>query len=178
MEIFQIRPQSLQSPKPHFMNPLFSKLNPRKFASFSSMAILNPYCTTTTTKEPLSLERSGSRNSELRVRAKVAAEAAQLKENWLGSLTCPFPHETRPSICGGGLDLAQTNAGSDWIIGIDPDLSGALAVLKCDQSGCSAQVFDSPHLKVMVGKRIRKRLDVKSIVHLLRGFNAPVGRTP
>lgn len=40
---------------------------------------------------------------------------------------------------------------------------------------CSFQVFDSPHLKVMVGKRIRKRLDVKSIVQLIRSFDAPIG---
>jgi hypothetical protein len=36
-------------------------------------------------------------------------------------------------------------------------------------------VFDSPHLKVMVGKGIRKRLDVKSIVQLIRSFDAPIG---
>lgn len=39
------------------------------------------------------------------------------------------------------------------------------------------QVFDSPHLKVMVGKRIRKRLDAKSIVQLLHSFDAPIGMT-
>ena len=37
------------------------------------------------------------------------------------------------------------------------------------------QVFDSPHLPVLVGKRVRKRLDVKSIVQLLRSFDAPIG---
>ncbi|XP_028053170.1 Holliday junction resolvase MOC1, chloroplastic-like [Camellia sinensis] len=39
------------------------------------------------------------------------------------------------------------------------------------------QVFDSPHLKVLVGKRIRRRLDAKSIVQLLKSFDAPVGTT-
>ncbi|CAL5425489.1 unnamed protein product [Camellia sinensis] len=37
--------------------------------------------------------------------------------------------------------------------------------------------FDSPHLKVLVGKRIRRRLDAKSIVQLLKSFDAPVGTT-
>lgn len=37
------------------------------------------------------------------------------------------------------------------------------------------QVFDAPHLNVLVGKRIRKRLDAKSIVQLLRSFDAPIG---
>ena len=37
------------------------------------------------------------------------------------------------------------------------------------------QVFDSPHLQILVGKRVRKRLDAKSIVQLLRGFDAPIG---
>ncbi|THG21893.1 hypothetical protein TEA_018048 [Camellia sinensis var. sinensis] len=39
------------------------------------------------------------------------------------------------------------------------------------------EVFDSPHLKVLVGKRIRRRLDAKSIVQLLKSFDAPVGTT-
>lgn len=74
--------------------------------------------------------------------------------------------------------MARNNVGSNWVIGVDPDVSGALALLKIDESGCSAQVFDSPHLKVMVGKGIRKRLDVKSIVQLIRSFDAPiVGQT-
>lgn len=37
------------------------------------------------------------------------------------------------------------------------------------------QVFDSPHLKVMVGKGVRRRLDAKSIVQLLQSFEVPVG---
>lgn len=38
--------------------------------------------------------------------------------------------------------------GSNWVVGVDPDVSGALALLKIDESGCSAQVipffFDDP----------------------------------
>lgn len=37
------------------------------------------------------------------------------------------------------------------------------------------KVFDSPHLKLLVGKRTRRRLDTKSIVQLLKSFDAPVG---
>ncbi|CAN1250158.1 Holliday junction resolvase MOC1, chloroplastic [Linum perenne] len=97
----------------------------------------------------------------------AAAEVARLKENWLDSLTCPLP----------ALVEEEEEAGSNWIVGIDPDLSGAIALLKTEESICSAQlqVFDAPILKVMVGKRIRKRLDAKSIVQLLRSFDSPVG---
>ncbi|KAG6792962.1 hypothetical protein POTOM_002129 [Populus tomentosa] len=101
------------------------------------------------------------------------ADAAQLKQNWLDSLTFPLPDETETTNLGGD-DLTGNNAGTVWVIGIDPDVSGALALLKIDESGCSAQVFDSPHLKVMVGKGIPKRLDVKSIVQLIRSFDAPI----
>jgi hypothetical protein len=41
--------------------------------------------------------------------------------------------------------------------------------------GLMLQVFDSPHLQVLVGKRVRRRLDVKSIVQLLRSLDAPFG---
>ena len=37
------------------------------------------------------------------------------------------------------------------------------------------QVFDSPHLPVLVSKRVRRRLDAKSIVQLLRSVDAPIG---
>ncbi|XP_020549942.1 uncharacterized protein LOC105163707 isoform X2 [Sesamum indicum] len=41
----------------------------------------------------------------------------------------------------------------------------------------ASEVYDSPHLKVLVGKRIRKRLDAKSIVQLLQRIDAPTGTT-
>ncbi|XP_020585923.1 uncharacterized protein LOC110028429 isoform X2 [Phalaenopsis equestris] len=62
-----------------------------------------------------------------------------------------------------------------WVIGIDPDVSGALALVKEDSSGCTAQVFDTPYLQVLVGKRTRKRIDVRSIVQLLHSIGAPPG---
>jgi len=39
------------------------------------------------------------------------------------------------------------------------------------------QVFDSPHVKILVGKknRTRRRLDAKSVVQLIRSFDAPIG---
>ncbi|KAG6682556.1 hypothetical protein I3842_13G148700 [Carya illinoinensis] len=96
---------------------------------------------------------------------------AQLKENWLDSLTCPVPDISDP------FNGSWTHAVSDWVLGIDPDIHGALALLKSVESGSSAQVFDSPHLQVLVGKRVRRRLDAKSIVQFLRSLDAPSGTT-
>ncbi|PPD75376.1 hypothetical protein GOBAR_DD27715 [Gossypium barbadense] len=94
--------------------------------------------------------------------------AAPLEAGWLDSLSCPSPHAAAD-------DPTRTNADSTWVIGIDPDLSGALAFLKSDSSGSFAQVFDSPHLPVQVGNRVRKRLDARSIVRLLQSLEAPIG---
>ncbi|KAG1338322.1 Holliday junction resolvase MOC1, chloroplastic [Cocos nucifera] len=96
-----------------------------------------------------------------RVRARVAVPDSQLKEDWLSSLSFPFPDEE-----------LRRGSGSEWVVGIDPDVHGALALLKADGS---AQVFDTPRLKVLVGKRVRKRLDARSIIQLLRSFDAPPG---
>ncbi|KAM7523007.1 hypothetical protein LguiA_012909 [Lonicera macranthoides] len=102
-------------------------------------------------------------------RRKVSCDN-QLKEEWLNSLT--YPLLTKES----GSESEEVK--SEWVIGIDPDVSGALALLKTDNSGSSsAQVFDSPHLKVLVGKRIRQRLDTKSIIELIQSFGAPSGTT-
>lgn len=37
------------------------------------------------------------------------------------------------------------------------------------------QVFDSPHVQILVGKRTRKRLNASSVVQLVRSFDAPAG---
>lgn len=76
------------------------------------------------------------------VRAAKVCDAAQLKQNWLDSLTFPPLHD---------LTTTQTNADSEWVLGVDPDLSGALAVLKTDQSGCSAQVKRGEWVFVFLG---------------------------
>ncbi|XP_047328923.1 Holliday junction resolvase MOC1, chloroplastic [Impatiens glandulifera] len=101
---------------------------------------------------------------------------SQLKEDWLDSLSPPSLSEHLPTV-NGGIDDSNSNLASKWVIGIDPDISGALALLQSDSPDCSPQVFDSPHVKVLIGKRVRRRLDAKSIVQLLRSFNAPIGTT-
>lgn len=101
------------------------------------------------------------------------AKTEVLKENWLSSLSGP-PLGTNGSLSNDGID--RTIGGSEWVIGVDPDLSGALALLKFDHSGCaSAEVFDSPFVQVPVGKRLRRRLDARSLVQLLKSFDAPTG---
>ncbi|KAK9082023.1 hypothetical protein Syun_031005 [Stephania yunnanensis] len=105
--------------------------------------------------------------------SKVVVSDSELKQNWLSSLSCPLPLMTR--------QLEEHNSTSELVIGIDPDVSGALALLKTthhhnsSSSSSSAQVFDTPHLQVLVGKRVRKRLDAKSMVQLLRTLDAPPG---
>ncbi|KAF8039633.1 hypothetical protein BT93_B1992 [Corymbia citriodora subsp. variegata] len=119
-------------------------------------------------KESVGGSGNGSGSGRIRVKGKSAADA-QLKQRWLDSLTCPVAASSGQVGCEGG------GSGSDWVIGIDPDISGALALLKSDESGLSAQVFDSPAVPVLVGKRTRRRLDPKSIVQLLRSLDAPIG---
>ncbi|KAK9082015.1 hypothetical protein Syun_030997 [Stephania yunnanensis] len=105
--------------------------------------------------------------------SKVVVSDSELKQNWLSSLSCPLPLMTR--------HLEEHNTISELVIGIDPDVSGALALLKTthhhnsSSSSSSAQVFDTPHLQVLVSKRVRKRLDAKSMVQLLRTLDAPPG---
>ncbi|XP_054789543.1 Holliday junction resolvase MOC1, chloroplastic-like [Prosopis cineraria] len=108
-------------------------------------------------------------------RRRVKESDAQLKENWLASLSCPLLEKAH--LMDAGVDLNHRNEGSEWVIGVDPDISGAVGLLKYEDSGCSAQVFDSPFVQILVGKGTRKRLDAKSIVQLVRSFEAPIGTT-
>ncbi|KAJ4848555.1 hypothetical protein Tsubulata_007854 [Turnera subulata] len=184
----QIRPQT--QPKPQCMNPLISKLRPTNLSS--SLHRLKPLCTLTnspaltspkTTKKPSRSSTTNGGTVKTKPFITKGAEAAQLKLDWLESLTCPLPDNgsTEKGLNAGGFvgegDLVRCNAGSSWVVGVDPDTSGALALLNLDGGGCSARVFDAPHLKIMVGNRTRKRLDVKSMVQLLRSFDIPIGTT-
>lgn len=122
-----------------------------------------------------------SRTGKIEAISRVSAD--ELKEQWLNSLTCPpLITETENQIlqheegCGND-EVLSSNIDSQFVIGIDPDVSGALAVLKTDDSVCSAQVYDSPNVKVLVGNRVRRRLDTKAMVQLLRSLNVPIGTT-
>ncbi|XP_040991814.1 Holliday junction resolvase MOC1, chloroplastic-like isoform X4 [Juglans microcarpa x Juglans regia] len=180
MEALQMR-QWQQLNQPYYMNSPSSKLK-QSFSSFklraffctSSLSPLNSDQAQNLLTQPPILTPRKSRNtlSSNGVAGRaVKFSDAQLKENWLDSLTCPFPNISNP------FNGSWTHVASDWVLGIDPDIHGALALLKSVESGSSAQVFDSPHLQVLVGKRVRRRLDAKSIVQLLRSLDAPSGTT-
>ncbi|XP_016505200.1 Holliday junction resolvase MOC1, chloroplastic-like [Nicotiana tabacum] len=131
-------------------------------ASVSSSAAIATNAPVIEEQNPSPEPTTSSRNGAPKVaRGSKGILEAQLKMDWLESLSCPFQYTK---------DL--NNAG--WVIGVDPDTSGALALLKPNQP---PQVFDSPHLKVLVGKGVRKRLDAKAIVQLLQSFEAPIGTT-
>uniref|UniRef100_A0A0D9UZG6 Uncharacterized protein n=1 Tax=Leersia perrieri TaxID=77586 RepID=A0A0D9UZG6_9ORYZ len=99
--------------------------------------------------------------SRARARAKLLADA-DTRDPWLASLSL-LPVED-----DGGA------ASTGWVIGVDPDTGGAIAVLSPDGS---SQVFDNPFVHIVVSEFIRKRLDTKSIIELLRGLDAPPGTT-
>ncbi|CAK9191030.1 unnamed protein product [Sphagnum troendelagicum] len=65
--------------------------------------------------------------------------------------------------------------GNVCIVGVDPDVSGALAVIKSEDQGAAAEVLDVPCVKVAVGKTMRRRHDTCSIAALVHQLNAPQG---
>ncbi|KAL5720259.1 Holliday junction resolvase moc1 [Ranunculus cassubicifolius] len=182
METLTIAPPKTLIPPNFLMNTISATLKTKSqlfnftkvqtFCSFS-LNLLN-------TQELISSESCRKRVLGSRIGVKTKAKAsdaaelkAELKEKWLDSLSCPIPEKVDEVSSEG----CSKGGGLDWVIGIDPDLSGALAVVKSDGSGYSAEVFDNPYVQVLVGKRVRKRLDTRSIVQLLQRFDAPVGTT-
>nr|CAD1839946.1 unnamed protein product [Ananas comosus var. bracteatus] len=156
----RLDPATLLPPKPS--SHTFLLLHRRRRSSSSASSA------------PAAAAAAAAVNGAVRVRSATRVLEAQLKEEWLGSLSFPFPDNGRspaPDSNGGG----GGESGAEWVVGIDPDASGALALLKPDGSAFCAQVFDTPYLQVLVGKRVRKRLDARSIIHLLRSFGAPPG---
>ncbi|XP_074292462.1 Holliday junction resolvase MOC1, chloroplastic-like [Silene latifolia] len=144
----------------HHLKPktLFSKpLNFPKFPSFCSISkqLENP-------SDVIQLP-NGKPSTNTKEKIQI------IKEKWLFSLSNNGLKNNKDEDDG-------DNVGLKWVIGIDPDVSGALALLKSDVSGIiSAEVFDSPIVQVAVGSRLRKRLDARSIVQLVQSFDAPTG---
>ncbi|XP_030520921.2 Holliday junction resolvase MOC1, chloroplastic-like [Rhodamnia argentea] len=188
MEAIQIKPRHRQEAiqfRSHLMNPLHFALRPK--ISFAGSRFISLFCSSAlaanqaqvrildapSSRSPDSRKEgaggNGNGNGNGRIKVKGKSPDAQLKQRWLDSLTCPV------AASSGWVDCDGDSLGLDWVIGIDPDLSGALALLKPDKSGFSAQVFDSPAVPILVGKRTRRRLDPKSIVQLLRSLDAPIG---
>ncbi|KAL7151942.1 hypothetical protein ABFS83_04G065600 [Erythranthe nasuta] len=158
--------------------PLLLRLTPAAFRFFAATSSAAAPSTSSRDPETVTIPKpstskpspNGSKRSSARDK-KVNIDANQLRLNWLDSLSCPWPDSDKNRASE---DSDSCNADSGWVVGIDPDLSGALAVIKPDNS---PQVYDSPHLSVLVGKRVRKRLDVKSIIQLLQSVDAPIGTT-
>lgn len=71
-----------------------------------------------------------------------AADAALLKEEWLDSLSFPFSERVRKVVPAAGEESESGDCVAEWAVGVDPDGSGAVALLKPDASGCSAQVTE------------------------------------
>ncbi|KAI5411750.1 variant 4 [Lathyrus oleraceus] len=144
----------------HFMNKFSSKLKPTiDIRSFCASSLSQ----TQNLKNPETIV-------PVRKRRSLASSNDQLKENWLASISYSTPGNTH-------LLNEDKLESSRWFLGIDPDVSGAVALLKIHDSVCSAQVFDSPHVQLLVGKRTRRRLNANSIFQLVRSFDAPPGTT-
>ncbi|CAE6074976.1 unnamed protein product [Arabidopsis arenosa] len=95
------------------------------------------------------------------------AKEKEMKQKLLNPLSFSSPNYE---------EAIQENFKPHWIIGIDPNLSGALAVLKFDNKGCcSAQVYDTPQLQVVVQKIPRTRYNSKSMLELIRTLDVPSG---
>ncbi|KAK4761635.1 hypothetical protein SAY87_029519 [Trapa incisa] len=172
MESLWVRPWSHHT---QLMNHIcFRHVTKLPLMSLHSRSLFRSFCitlnSTQTTAESQVLGNdvvNGSRTLRSRERTRDKSFDAQLKQNWLNSLSCPFPVD--------GGSVGYDSLALDWVLGIDPDTSGAVAILKPNLSDYTAEVFDSPSLPVLVGKRVRRRLDAKSIYQLLKSLEAPLG---
>ncbi|CAL9044083.1 unnamed protein product [Musa banksii] len=177
MATIQIGPQArLSRPTPLSMRTLCSA-----FRSKVLSAVLNHrgFCASalgfSSAEQLLGSGRRGS-GLALSARVRTTASDALLKEEWLDSLSFPFSENFRQIVPVADEEI-ESDSDAEWVVGIDPDISGAVALLKPDGSGYSAQVFDTPNLQVLVGKKVRKRLDARSMIRLLQSFGAPLGTT-
>ncbi|XP_024361951.1 Holliday junction resolvase MOC1, chloroplastic isoform X2 [Physcomitrium patens] len=115
---------------------------------------------------------NNSRHSWVTRGIRIAAEV-ELKEGETAQLPEELGESLESESWSVGLDglngtVVPSNA---CILGIDPDASGAIAVLRDG----TQEVLDVPCVKIQVGKTMRRRHDARSIVDLVNKINAPEG---
>lgn len=119
----------------HFMNKLSSKLKPTiSFRSFCSSSLSQTQAQTQTQNPEIIVPVRRKR----RVVSSSSSDA-QLKENWLASISYSSPANSTHFLSE-DQNLTPKIEGCKWFLGIDPDVSGAVALLKMHDSVCSAQV--------------------------------------
>lgn len=97
-----------------------------------------------TTSSASSLNRLPKATVPSAAKVRVSSTDSIVKESWLTALSCPLTRKEEPDLDSHS-DSGEViiGSGSEWIIGVDPDVSGALALLRPDQSPCgySAEVL-------------------------------------
>lgn len=123
------------------MATFLSKLRPRTlyFTPISRICISKPFCSSSSEVAAIPKIKVTKNTANVSARkAKIKVSDAQLREKWLASLSYPLSHQS---------ELNEEVVESNFVIGIDPDASGALAVLKREDSGfISAEVNGSNFL--------------------------------
>ncbi|XP_060197218.1 Holliday junction resolvase MOC1, chloroplastic-like isoform X2 [Lycium barbarum] len=119
MESIVAQTQPLQFITPIMASKLIPTIRFTTFKLFSTSSSSAPVIITTTPVIEQNPTTTTPRNGASKGRGSKGILEAQLKMDWLESLSCPFPY-TEPLNTG-------------WVIGVDPDTSGALALLKPNQ---------------------------------------------
>jgi hypothetical protein len=129
---------------------------PLPLPSASPPAVTQPAAMNSLSRLRLATGYATSSSSSCRLSKAIVPSAARVrvssstdsvpKDSWLASLSCPLPRKHEPDLdshSGSGEVVAGSGSGSEWIIGVDPDVSGALALLRPDKSPCgySAEVL-------------------------------------
>ncbi|KAH7277350.1 hypothetical protein KP509_39G046400 [Ceratopteris richardii] len=132
------------------------------------------------------LSKSGRERGKQRSNQRAALDVSN--KDWLAALKAPEVFEFQTDEANpSGASLVETFVGSIvseddrgyvdpnvFVLGIDPDVSGAMAVLRGNDVS-TAEVFDVPSVRVMIGSQTRRRHDACSIVSMIRNLNAPKG---
>lgn len=79
----------------------------------------------------LTVELEEKKKKKAKPKSVKKVDVSELKEKWLCSMSCPF--DIGVDLVGGS--LRENGSELDWVVGIDPDISGAIAVLKPDSDG-------------------------------------------
>ncbi|XP_021843355.1 uncharacterized protein [Spinacia oleracea] len=131
MDNLTLQPHHLQQQQRLFllpqdlMNPfsLSSKIKLKPQTLFSNSLKFRCFCTTSQNLEnPIAAIKPHNGKSS-------KSSLQNLNGSWLSSLSINGTNSNK-------IEGIDENGGVEWVIGVDPDLSGAMALLKYDNSGC------------------------------------------
>lgn len=107
------------------------------------------------------------------VNKKPTSKKIYLNDKQSLALSCPESN-TQKTQSDFPLSYRADNTQSSLILGIDPGITGAMAIISSGENPKFVAVFDFPTLEVKIGNKLKTRIDLESLSFLIESYSKDI----